>query len=65
MNLDARVALPKANIPKIGISTKMLPRRKAKGKDRRRKSQSYKMKRMRPFDAYVVTMKRRRIRTET
>lgn len=64
MNLDGRGALPKASTPKIETSTKMHPRRKAKAKGQRRKSLRYKMKKMKLYDAYVVTTKRKKTRRE-
>jgi hypothetical protein len=60
MNLDAQAVQPKANTQKTATSTKTGPRRKAKRKDRRRKSPKYKMKTMKSSVAYVGNMKKRR-----
>ena len=65
MNRVAQVALPKANILRIVTSMKPHQRRKAEAKDPRPKNLKYKMRRTRSSDAYVASMKRKRILKET
>jgi hypothetical protein len=64
MNRDARVALPKVNIPKTGTLTKMHPRRKAKAKDRRQKSLRYRTRMRKSSAVFAANTKRRRIHRE-
>jgi len=65
MSLADQVALPRANIPKTGTSTTMHPRRKARGRDQRRKSPRYKMKITKSYDVCAATTRRKRICSET
>jgi hypothetical protein len=65
MSLDVQVVLRRANTPRAVTLMKMHQRRKAKAKDQRPKSQSYKTKTMKSSDVYAASTKKRRTRRET